>query len=279
MQRITYEPQDIELLKKQLDTLSKVRPKTMISTLTLNIFDSVKVTKPKIFITATAYVKMCTIVKECDGEIGWHLLMRKHTTGLYEVYDVLIYPQKASAAYIEVDDEERNKWQNKMDINVFKAIHGQVHSHVNMSCTPSGVDKTHYEEVTNLIKSKPENYYLFAIVNKKGDLWANFYDYEQNIIFDTKEIEITIMNESGEDIINEIKEEIKTNLKKPEIPRMYYYESQNSIYKPEYKPATKKETSKKEKKIAKEKIEQERQAYIDDLNELNKQGVDYDRYY
>lgn len=274
MQRIIYEPQDIELLKKQLDALSKIKPKTAISTLTLNLFDSVKVTKPKIFITAEAYVKMYTIVKECDGEIGWHLLMRKHATGVYEVYEVLIYPQKASATYIEVDDEERNKWQNKMDINVFKAIHGQVHSHVNMGCSPSGVDKTHYEEVTNLIKNKPENYYLFAIVNKRGDIWANFYDYEQNIIFDTKDIEITIMNEKGEDIIKEIKKEIKTNLKKQEITRMSYYGSQSSLYKPEYRPITK-----KEKKTAKENIDTEEQLYIDHLNELNKQGVDYDRYY
>lgn len=215
MQRIRCNENDIELLKKQIEAL---KGKNIKNTITLNIMDNIKVIKPKIYITASAYIKMQTIIRESELEVGWHLLMHKHKTGLFEINDVLIYPQKTTAAYIEVDDEERAKWQNKLDINVFKAIHGQVHSHVNMSCTPSSVDKTHYEEVTALIKDKPENYYLFAIVNKKGEIYMNFYDYEQNVIFETKDIELNIMSEDGMNIINQIKKELKEKIKKIEAP-------------------------------------------------------------
>ncbi len=229
MQRIRFEKQDIDLLKAQLDELAKAKPGIIKGNIVLNVMQAVKVVQPKIYITASAYVKMMTIVKECNGEIGWHLLMSKHRTGIYELYDILIYPQKASAAYIEVDDEERAKWQNKLDVNTFKAIHGQIHSHVNMSCTPSGVDNTHYTEVTALIKPNKDNYYLFAIVNKKGEFWANFYDYEQNTLFETKDISFIIMDEKGIDIIEQTKQQIKDNLKQRVIPSPYcYYESEPS---------------------------------------------------
>lgn len=210
MQRIKSDEKDIEALKKQLDSL---KGKTIKDTITLHLMDSVKAIKPKIYITATAYVKMQAVVNKSNLEVGWHLLMHKHKTGLFEINDILIYPQKTTATYIEVDDEERAKWQNGLDINVFKAIHGQVHSHVNMSCTPSGVDRTHYDEVAALIKHKPENYYLFAIVNKKGEIYANFYDYEQNIIFETKEIELVIMSEDGTNIIKQVEKELDQKIK------------------------------------------------------------------
>lgn len=41
-----------------------------------------------------------------------------------------------------------------------------------------------------------ESYYIFMILNKKGDMWFNIYDLKENAVYEKKDIEILIEDEN-----------------------------------------------------------------------------------
>ena len=143
---------------------------------------------PVIYWSPQAWVKMQTLVHSTKEEIAWHGLMRKieGQEDTYLVYDILVYPQRVDAASAYTDQEAYTKWITELPDDSFHSLRMQGHSHVNMSVSPSATDTNLYDSMLATLARIP--FYLFLITNKSGDMYMLFYDFEQNIIFETKEL-------------------------------------------------------------------------------------------
>lgn len=170
---------------------------------------------PKIYITAEAYVKMMELVRQSPIEISWHgLVKRDIETNTYIIYDVLIFPQINSATTTTADEEGFAKWQmnliSDMDFPLEDLrMHG--HSHVNMNVFSSGVDDQYQEDL--LHKVQDGDYYIFLIFNKKSEICALLYDYNQNILFETKDIFLDILGNSNNELCTWASYAIQENCK------------------------------------------------------------------
>ena len=122
--------------------------------------------KPEVRFSLEAYHKMQALVNYCDKEICWHGLVEKVDDLSYYVYDILVYPQLATAATVEADEEEYVKWLDELEDEEFNAIRMQGHSHVNMTASPSGVDEDYYD----VLRRHITDYYIYLIMNKSGKM-------------------------------------------------------------------------------------------------------------
>ena len=136
--------------------------------------------------TPKASHKMTALVAEADVEVAWHGIINRTETG-FIVEDIVIYPQIASAVTVESDDSY-GPWLSTLSDENFNRLRLQGHSHVNMEATPSSVDYAHQELLVKDIK----DYYIFMIVNKRGNMWVQIYDIEKGFIYEHSEIEIRI---------------------------------------------------------------------------------------
>lgn len=147
--------------------------------------------KLKIYYKAEAYAKIVQLVFSHSQEVGWNMVVKRYKDG-YRVEDVLVYPQKASGAYIEVDPARYGLWKgdpdkvsDEADANLF----GQGHSHVNMGVIPSSRDE---QQQKDEIRLKGSGFYLFQIWNKRLDINSFFYDIDNNIMYDKDDIELIV---------------------------------------------------------------------------------------
>ena len=142
--------------------------------------------RPKIHFTLAAQAKIDALVFSSDIEIGWHMLMYLDR-GTYYVVDIILYPQLATAATVEGDDEHYAHWIASISDEEFSMLRGQGHSHVNMSVKPSGVDINFYEKMLTVAK----DYYLFMIANKRGETEFIFYDIKKNRMYFKEDLHIS----------------------------------------------------------------------------------------
>lgn len=174
--------------------------------------------RPLVIFTEEAYTKMQKLVDYSKDEIAWHGFVQKSPkyANTYLVYDILVYPQYVTAATVDPDEEEYAKWLGEvMDKynDEFNNMHFHGHSHVNMATTPSGTDRTFREELT--VNLKKGDFYIFLITNKKEDINLEIYDKENDILFETKDIDWYVGD--PEILVNSTtwaKEQITQNIKK-----------------------------------------------------------------
>jgi hypothetical protein len=146
-----------------------------------------KVIIPTILWAPEAWLKLQTLVTNSKEEVAWHGLMRKlEDEDEYLVYDIIVYPQQVNGSSAYTDQEEYAKWMQSLPDEVFNNLRMQGHSHVNMSTSPSGTDTGLYNTMLNALNRIP--FYMFMITNKRGEMFILFYDFEKNLIFETKEV-------------------------------------------------------------------------------------------
>lgn len=169
--------------------------------------------KAKLFITAAAYAKMMLYVRDTDTEIAWHgtaLRTTANTTQLtaeFLIKDVFLYPQLVTGATVDTDQEKYNQWVTELDDETFNDMRFQGHSHVNMGVSPSGVDTAYYDSILNTLKiEQPDSFYIFTIMNKRGEMYLVIYDLAKNIVYAKEDIEIHIF-EGNVDILRQISEQ------------------------------------------------------------------------
>ena len=144
--------------------------------------------KIKIYYTTSAFAKTVQLVKAHPVEIGWNMFIMPFKDG-YEVSDIVVYPQKVSAAHISVDVGNWGLWKASLpdayDANLF----GHGHSHVNMGVFASIVDENQqYEEVMH----KGKGFYFFQIWNKRNEIKSFFYDIDNKIYYTDENIEMIV---------------------------------------------------------------------------------------
>lgn len=134
--------------------------------------------KPRIHFSTMAQAKIDALVFSSNIEVGWHMLMYLDK-GIYRVVDIILYPQLATAATVEGDDEHYAHWIASLSDEEFSMLRGQGHSHVNMGVRPSSTDINFYEKMLTVAK----DYYLFMIANKRGETEFILYDIKKNLMY------------------------------------------------------------------------------------------------
>lgn len=179
----------------------------------LKTLETESVVKPEIWIKADAYTKMYELVRQSPVEIQWHGLVKKEGN-IYTIYDILLFPQTNSAAATNSDQNEFAEWQMNLikDINFpihEMRMHG--HSHVNMGVYSSGIDDAYQRDLISKVDNG--DYYIFLVLNKKTEMFALLYDFEQQVLFDSSDITICIEDDKENDIKKWCKEQIETYCK------------------------------------------------------------------
>lgn len=176
-------------------------------------YPEVEKDKANIIIKTEAKEKMLALVNSVSTEIAWHGLAKKLEKGVYEIYDILVYPQTVTPVTVSTDQEKYEAWLLSLDDDTFNNLRMQGHSHVNMGVSPSGTDLSHQKcTVYNLTK---EDFYIFLILNKKGDIYARIFDVKDNMIYEKSDINVVCENNTK---INDFVEAAKRRIEKmPEL--------------------------------------------------------------
>lgn len=175
---------------KITDTLSRTTPKTTV------------------YVSAEAYLKMMLYVRDTATEIAWHgTVQRDKEKNYFYISDVFLYPQQLSAATVQTDQEKYNEWIMSLDDDTHNSMRFQGHSHVNFAASPSGTDLAFYDDMLQVL---PENdFYIFMILNKRGEMTLLIYDLETNTIYETEDINFYIITDNDYDTIRTIEESKK----------------------------------------------------------------------
>lgn len=170
--------------------------------------------KPIIYYAPSAWIKMHFFTQKYTHEVALHGLVKKlRTPGQYYIYDVMAYPQTVTSATVKATDEY-DMWLQSHEDEVFNNIRMQYHSHVNMATNASGVDLSYYESLISDI----QDFYIFIIGNKSGDLNHMVYDKVQNILFERADIMHGILDANSKLTISGWLEESNTFIQKPAVP-------------------------------------------------------------
>lgn len=151
--------------------------------------------KAKILFTPVAYAKMISLLMAFESEVAWHGVGKRVEGSVFLISDILVYPQTVSGATVEMDTEEYALWLMENDEDDrFNHIIMQGHSHVRMGTSPSAVDKTHQEEI--LAQLSDDMFYIFTIWNKKLEHTTKIYDLSNNVLYEDKDIEYSILDDT-----------------------------------------------------------------------------------
>lgn len=176
--------------------------------------------KAKMVFEEDTWNKMKALIASNDKEVGWHCLVNKATEEgfdgpVYNVYDIMVYPQEVTGATVNTNKPEFEKWLYDFDADVFNHIRCHGHSHVNMGTSPSSVDKTMYEEwMDDLVDGMENQFYIFMIWNKKGERWINIYDLNDNLLYENGDVDVEYIQTAGgiEDFLEKSAEMVKTKV-------------------------------------------------------------------
>ena len=180
------------------------------------IKDQTTIKKPTLIINTTAYIKMFLLVDSTNNEISWHgLIDKKNNT--YCLYDILMFPQVNSSTHTGTEDEDYMAWlSEKITDPDFPIEHLRCHghSHVRMNTKASSIDD---EYQNNMVKNIEDNdFYIFMILNKHRAMNVYLYDFEQQVLFTEKDINIQLVNDNdGEELISWTAEMIDKYVSEP----------------------------------------------------------------
>ena len=149
--------------------------------------------KAELHFTEQAYIKMMMLVYSSNNEVGWHGIARRDNNSVetsYTIEDILVYPQTVTGTHVDTDEKKYTQWLYSLPDESFERLRFQGHSHVNMSTTPSSTDRELYHK---LLGDIPEDeFYIFLIINKRGEFSVFIYDLLKNRLFETGDVKLIV---------------------------------------------------------------------------------------
>lgn len=226
---LTQEAKDnaLEIFKNLLNNLdANADLKINITTDTLLLQQGVE--KPTIYVLASAYVKMMSLIKSSNKELAWYGVATRVNNN-YFIEDILVYPQSVTTATVDADEAKCAKWFMELPDEVINNLKFQGHSHVGMTASPSGRDTNNWQQFANLLK--PEEFMILCIGNNKGDFYWNIYDKAINIFFENKDITMVVVDDKGNSIDTWAKESINKYIieEKPNYTASYVTSSTSGV--------------------------------------------------
>ena len=165
--------------------------------------------RTRLAFTAIAWNKINYLVHHFDSEVGWYGTVTKGAFGGYLVEDILVYPQTVTGGTVTTDEMELDKWYGSLDDNTFnrKRFHG--HSHVNFQPMPSSTDMKDREG--KLADLPEDDFFIFMIINKKGEFTCDIYDLEDNVHYETEDIDVKYLSRSFLNSLENVRQDKKIN--------------------------------------------------------------------
>lgn len=144
--------------------------------------------KATIVYSPTAWFKTMMLVETQPKEVGWHgvCYRDKDLPNEFYVEDIIIYPQKVTGITITPDPTEYTDWMNGLDDETFNHLRFHGHSHVNMAVFSSGTDEGFRND--RMSQLKDDDFYVFQVFNKKGEIHSAIYDYQNNTLYENNDI-------------------------------------------------------------------------------------------
>lgn len=148
--------------------------------------------KCEVCYNSKAWYKTIMLIEIQPKEVGWHGICRRDEEDptVFYVEDILVYPQKVTAINIDPDPVEYAAWMNSLDDDTFNNLRIHVHSHVNMGTTPSSTDQTFRKD--RLSQLRDDDFYVFQIMNKKGEINSAVYDFKNNIFYESADVKTVV---------------------------------------------------------------------------------------
>lgn len=148
--------------------------------------------KAKLNISIKAYLKMQVLIANSQKEVGWHgvAFREDEDNNVYRVEDIMVYPQMVDGTNVNTDEDEYYAWNMSLEDDVANNLRFHGHSHVNMSVFASSVDLQHQSEILNMMDD--DMFYIFVIMNKRGEVYSKIYDLKKNLMFETSDITISV---------------------------------------------------------------------------------------
>lgn len=190
--------------KGDSDLTIKITPEALVAS-------NAGVVKPIVYITTDAYLQMMLLVQQCSDELTWHGTVEKIENN-YLIDRIYVYPQEVTGTTVDADETAYAKWLMQLPNDTINRLRFQGHSHVNMGVSPSGRDTNNWQNFLNLLKT--DEFYLFCIVNKKGDFYWNIYDIAKNTIFENKDVTMKVVDAQGNCLSDWASENIEKYIKK-----------------------------------------------------------------
>lgn len=175
--------------------------KTQISNMknfgTIDIKKELAVDKRKatVYFTSDAWSKLTALVSEFDTEVQWHGCVERISNNEFEIYDILVPPHVVTSSTVTSDPAKYTEWIDSLNDETFNALHFHGHSHVNMSCGPSGVDMKYRQDVVTQLpipKDGEDSFYIFLIFNKRGEWSGEIYDLKNNALYESNDIDLQV---------------------------------------------------------------------------------------
>ena len=177
----------IDKLCEQLRTKMLGMPATG-NTVSISVPTKLSITKdemPTVMVSDTADRKMRALVQQCNEEIAWHgTVDYDHETNTYTIDDIFVFPQEVTGVTAVSKDGDYEQWLMELPNEVFSRLRFHGHSHVNMGVTPSITDTTYQDTLLSMV----DDFYLFAIINKRDDYNIWVYNKQMNIMYEKEDI-------------------------------------------------------------------------------------------
>ena len=123
----------------------------------------------------------------CKKEIGW-LCHVSELDGEYVIDRCFLPEQEVAGAVCEFTEAGSAQIMTEViqaeGIEYYNQIKCWAHSHVDMAARPSGQDKQ------QILKWKENDYFIMLITNKKGEFYAEFYDFKNKVAFNNLSVEL-----------------------------------------------------------------------------------------
>lgn len=195
--------------------------------ITLPVVKGKEEQRVEVLYLADAWRKQKALVDKFDSEVAWHGIVKRLDAFHYIIEDILVYPQTVTGVTVDMDEVKYGQWTMDIDPEILQTVRMQGHSHVNMTCSPSGTDDKHQEDIVQMLGK--EEFYIFIIANKRDNIWCCVYDLKENIIFETTDIDVRYEVDVIEPFLAEAKEMVKNA---PKTSNITYYGSKtnNSDY-------------------------------------------------
>lgn len=162
--------------------------------------------------TAEAYTKMMFLVNSLSSEIGWRGTVERLPGPVYLIKDIMLYPQTVAATTVDTDETKLSEWTNTLSIDTINTMRFQGHSHVDMGVYASSVDEA--DQKTTVEQIRDDDYYIFAIANKRNDLYLKIYEKNDGKMKEIKsdDISYNVLFNGDETLVsfaNDIKEKVE----------------------------------------------------------------------
>jgi hypothetical protein len=150
--------------------------------------------KTKILFTPSAYAKMVWLVQHTDTEVGWHGTCER-VEGGFLISDIFCYPQTVTGSTVTTNEVKYKEWMDSLPDDVFNKLRFHGHSHVNMPTHPSATDDEYRKGILSQLDD--DMFYVFLILNKKGEKSLVVYDLANNIQYSTNDCVMDILLDDG----------------------------------------------------------------------------------